>query len=134
MCTETHKYDFIVPSYHHARKLCELLHSRKFPNFLQNATCLDMEGISFWYTKFIYAGHHFLNLQLLHFILAVLDVTISEDHVSIDHELLKADTNGYTPEHDEFTAPSCYDVIAAERLTVRYLNMTFFVAPQYLSE
>ena len=58
-----------------------------------------------------------LNVQLLDFILAVLDVTVSEDPT---HELLEADENGYTPDCDEFSAPSCYDVIAEERLTVRY--------------
>ena len=59
-------------------------------------------------------------MQLLHFILAVLDVTVSEDNVSINRELLEADENGYAPKHNEFRAPSCYDVIAEERLTVRY--------------
>ena len=59
-----------------------------------------------------------LNVQLLDFILAVLDVTVSEDP---HHELLEADENGYTPaDCNEFRAPSCYDVIAEERLTVRY--------------
>jgi len=62
--------------------------------------------------------------QLLQFILAVLDVTVSEDHASIDHDLLEADEWGYKPEHENFWTPSCYDVIAERRLMVRYIFPT----------
>ena len=50
----------------------------------------------------------FCNMQVLQFILAVLDVTKNEDH---DHELLDQCTESGT---------SCYGFVAEKRLTVSY--------------
>jgi len=52
-------------------------------------------------------------MQLVQFILAVLDVTVSEGH---DPELLETDKGGN--KSTESGKPSCYDLIAEKRLIV----------------
>ena len=56
--------------------------------------------------------------QLKKLILAALDTTISGHHV--DHELLEADENGYTPDHQEFQGPSCYEFITKNGFEVSF--------------
>ena len=56
---------------------------------------------------------YFFNMQLVQFILAVLDVTVSEGH---DPELLETDKEGN--KSTESGKPSCYDLIAEKRLIV----------------
>ena len=53
----------------------------------------------------------------------MLDVATSEDGVRVDHELLETDESGYSPEHVNFTPPSCYDVISERTLMVRCISV-----------